>query len=95
MKVTRNTIEQVANLARLKLTETETDKMTVEMGKIIEWVDKLRQLDTNGIKPMEHVIPMNNIFREDIPKASYDREKILKNAPSSEEGCFKVPKVVE
>lgn len=95
MKVTRETIEHVANLARLNLTEKEKVSLTTEMEEIISWVDKLNELDTTGVKPMEHVIPIRNVFREDIVEKSYDREKILANAPVSEDGCFKVPKVVE
>jgi len=94
MKVTRQTIEHVANLARLNLTEAEKENLTAKMGDIIEWVDKLNELDTTDVKPMEHVIPMWNVLREDEVKESYDREKILANAPVSEDGCFKVPTVV-
>lgn len=95
MKVTRQTIEHVANLARLNLTENEKDSLTSEMEEIISWVDKLNELDTSGVKPMEHVIPMKNVFREDKVEQSLERDKILANAPVAEDGCFKVPKVVE
>lgn len=95
MKVTAQTIEHVAELARLNLSEQETDKLTADMGNIISWIDKLNELDTSDVKPMEHVIPMRNVFREDRAECSYDREKILENAASKENGCFKVPKVVE
>ena len=95
MKVTRETIEHVANLARLNLTEKEKEKLTSEMGHIIAHFDKLNELDTSNIKPMEHVIPIKNVFREDRTDKSYDRDKILANAPSQEDGCFKVPKIVE
>lgn len=95
MKVTKETIEHVAKLARLNITEHEKEKLTYEMENIISYVDKLNELDTTGVKPMEHVIPMKNVFRDDNVEKSYDREKILSNAPSKEDGCFKVPKVVE
>ena len=95
MKVTRETIQHVADLARLNLTETEKERLTSDMEKIISYVDKLNELDTSGILPMEHVIPIRNVLREDKAEKSYDREKILANAPLSEDGCFKVPKVVE
>lgn len=95
MRVTKETIEHVANLARLNLTEQETEKLTVEMAEIISYVDKLNELDTSDISPTAHVIPINNVFREDIAEKSFDRDKILANAPSAEDGCFKVPKVVE
>jgi len=95
MKVTKATIEHVANLARLNLTQDEMDRLTSEMENIISYVDKLNELDTSGVKPMEHVIPIKNVFREDRVEKSYDREKVLSNAPSRENGCFKVPKIVE
>jgi aspartyl-tRNA(Asn)/glutamyl-tRNA(Gln) amidotransferase subunit C len=95
MKVTRETIEYVAGLARLNLTPEEEARLTTDMESIISYVDKLNELDTEGIEPMEHVIPIRNVLREDVAEKSYDREKILANAPSGEDGCFKVPKVVE
>jgi aspartyl-tRNA(Asn)/glutamyl-tRNA(Gln) amidotransferase subunit C len=95
MKITKETIEHVANLARLNLTEQEKEKLTIEMASILSYVDKLNELDTTDIEPRSHVLPMKNVFREDITASSYDREKILQNSPSQEDGCFKVPKVVE
>lgn len=95
MKVTRDTIEHIAGLARLNITEAEKDKLTLEMENILSYVDKLNELDTSGLKPMEHVIPLKNVLREDKVEKSYDRDRMLANAPSSEDGCFKVPKVVE
>ena len=95
MKITKETIEHVANLARLNLSEQEKDKLTTEMESIISYVDKLNELDTSSVQPTSHVLPVKNVFREDKVENSYDREKILKNAPAQEDGCFKVPKVVE
>lgn len=95
MKISGETIEHVAKLARLNLTQEEKEKLTLEMGSIISYVDKLNELYTSGIHPTAHVMPIQNVFREDVACRSYDREKVLANAPSQEEGCFKVPKVVE
>jgi aspartyl-tRNA(Asn)/glutamyl-tRNA(Gln) amidotransferase subunit C len=95
MKITRETIEHVAQLARLNLTEAEIVKLTSEMENIISYVDKLNELDTSNIQPTAHVMPLKNVFREDVAKESYDREKLLANAPSKENGCVQVPKVVE
>lgn len=95
MKVTSETIEHVAELARLKLTPEEKKGLTHDMADIIEWVDRLNKLDTSGIEPMAHIMPVRNVFREDGAKPSYDREEILSNAPSRGDGCFKVPKIVE
>ncbi|GAE87454.1 Asp-tRNA(Asn)/Glu-tRNA(Gln) amidotransferase subunit GatC [Acetivibrio straminisolvens] len=95
MKVTKETIEYVANLARLKLTEEEKEKFIRDMENIISYVDKLNELDTSEIAPTDHVIPINNVFRDDEVLDSYPKDKMLMNAPSKENGCFKVPKVVE
>ena len=95
MKVTKETIEHVANLARLNISEAEKEKLTSEMENIISYVDKLNELDTSDVKPMEHVIPIQNVLREDRVTGSFDRDKLLKGAPSQEAGCYKVPKVVE
>lgn len=95
MIITREIIEHVANLARLNLTENEKEKLTAEMADILTYVDKLNELDTSGVEPLSHVLPIKNVFREDKVLASFEREKMLSNAPSHENGCFKVPKVVE
>lgn len=95
MKITKETIEHVANLARLNLTDEEKSTLVSDMEQIISYVDKLNELDTSNVKPTDHVIPISNVFREDKAEPSFPREKILANAPSSEDGCFKVPKIVE
>ena len=95
MKVKKETIEYVANLARLNVSEAEKEKLTLEMENIISYVDKLNELDTFNVKPMEHVIPIQNVLRDDVVTGSFDRDKLLKSAPSHEDGCYKVPKVVE
>lgn len=95
MKVTKETIEHVANLARLNISEAEKEKLTLDMENILSYVDKLNELDTSDVKPMEHVIPIQNVLREDVVTGSFERDKLLKSAPSHEDGCYKVPKVVE
>lgn len=95
MKITQEIIEHIADLARLNLTDSEKEKLTHEMANIVAYVDKLNELDTSNVEPTSHVKPVYNVFREDKVKDSYDREKILANAPSADEGCFKVPRVVE
>jgi aspartyl-tRNA(Asn)/glutamyl-tRNA(Gln) amidotransferase subunit C len=95
VKISLETVEYVAGLARLNLSDKEKEEMVAQMGGILEYMDKLNTLDTSGVKPLEHVEPMSNVFREDKKKASYDREKILSNAPDKDEGAFRVPKIVE
>lgn len=95
MRLTEKEIEHVAGLARLNLTEEEKQKMTRELADIISFADKLNELDTQGVEPTAHVLPMANVFRRDVVRPSYDREELLANAPVVEDGCIKVPKVVE
>lgn len=83
--ITRNDVEYVANLARLTLTEEEIEKMTKELGAIIEFANKLSELNTEGIEPTAHVLNIYNVFRSDEVKPSYPREEILKNAPSHDD----------
>ena len=95
MKITKEIIEHIADLARLNLTDKEKEKLTSEMANIVAYVDKLNELDTTNVPPTSHVKPVHNVLREDRVEKSYDREKILANAPSCEDGFFKVPRVVE
>ena len=85
----------VAKLARLNLTDSESERLTKDMESIIGFADKLNELDTEGVVPTAHAIPMSNAFREDEVLPSYDNELIIKNAPHAEDGCFVVPRVVE
>ena len=95
MSITTDDIEYVLKLARLRLTEEEKQKLIKQMGDVIGFVDKLNEIDTTGIEPTAHVLPIHNVFREDIVQQSFDRDKILQNASSKKDGCFLVPKVVE
>ena len=95
MKISLETVEYVAALARLELSDDEKEMMVSQMGEILDYMDKLNTLDTEGVKPLEHVEPMSNVFRKDEVKPSFDREKILANAPDKEDGAFRVPKIVE
>ncbi len=95
MKISKEEVLHVAKLARLKLSEAEALTLAHDMESIIGFADKLNELDTEGVVPTAHAIPMSNAFREDVVKPSYDREAMLKNAPSAEDGGYTVPKVVE
>ena len=94
MSVTRKEVEHIAELARLQLDESELEEYTLQLNKILEYVEKLNELDTENVKPLSHPIEGANIFREDIVQRSVDREDALKNAPSKDEEFFKVPKVI-
>lgn len=95
MKISKEEVLHVAKLARLKLSDSEAEALSKDMESIIGFADKLNELDTEGIVPTAHAIPMSNAFREDVVKPSYPCEDMLKNAPAAEDGGYTVPKVVE
>ena len=65
------------------------------MGRMLDYIYKLNELDTSGVEPMSHIFPVNNVFREDVVTNGDDRENILGNAPRQKDGAFQVPKTVE
>lgn len=95
MKISRETVEYVAELARLYVSEEEKRKLVKQMGEIIGYVEKINKLDTSGVEPLEHVENTTNVFREDKVKNSLKRELILENAPEDEDGAFRVPEIME
>lgn len=95
MTLTIKEVEHVANLARLDLAEGEAEALTGQLGAILSYVEKLRQLNTDGVEPTSHAIPVNNVFREDNIIQPLGQERALANAPDKADGCFRVPKVVE
>ena len=94
MKITKDEVLYVADLARLNLDEAAIEKFAGQIGEILEYVDKLNEVDTRGVKPTSHAISLTNAFRSDDPKEHLAREKALANAPDKEDGNFIVPKVV-
>lgn len=94
MSITREEVEKVALLARLRLTEAELDRMTDQMGQILGYMDLLGEVDTEGIEPMAHAIDVRNILRDDKVRKSAPREKILRSAPSKDDECYLVPAVL-
>lgn len=95
MKITKEQVEHVANLARLNLTDEEKEQMTKDMEAIIAFADQINGLDIADVEPTAHVIPINNVFRDDEVKPSMERDILLSNAPNQKNGCFNVPKIVE
>lgn len=94
-KITIEEVEKVANLARLTFDEEGKKQFTEHLARILTYIDKLNELDTTDVPPTSHVIPIRNVTKEDAVKPSYQREVVLKTAPSAEEGYFEVPKVIE
>ena len=93
--ITDETIDYVGILAKLELSREEKEAAKNDMSRMLDYIDKLNQLDTTQVEPMSHVFPVNNVFREDVVTNGDDRDNILKNAPEQKEGAFKVPKTVE
>jgi aspartyl-tRNA(Asn)/glutamyl-tRNA(Gln) amidotransferase subunit C len=95
MKMTLAEVEYVARLARLELTAGEKELFAGQMGAILGYVEKLRSVDTDGIVPTSHAVPMENAFREDTVQLSIGLGKALANAPLVSGSFFAVPKVIE
>lgn len=93
--ITDEIIEYVAILAKLELSEEEKKQAKKDMTNMLNYIDKLNELDTDGAEPLSHVFPVNNVFRDDIVMNGDDRDVILANAPEKKDGSFKVPKTVE
>jgi len=88
-------IEDVSLLSRLKLSDTEKELFAGQLHKIIEYTEKLNELDTSCVEPTAHILSMNNIFREDKLRNSLPPDKALQNAPDREGIFYKVPKIIK
>ena len=95
MEITKEMVDYVSTLSRLKLDEEAKEKMQGELQQIIAYMDVLNTLDTEGVEPMSHVFPVKNVLREDEVKPSTPREALLRNAPVPDEEAFLVPKAVD
>jgi aspartyl-tRNA(Asn)/glutamyl-tRNA(Gln) amidotransferase subunit C len=95
MSVTKKDVEKIAELARLKFNENELESFAEEMNKILSYVEKLNELDTENVEPLSHPNETINVFRNDELKQSISTEDALKNAPDKDDKFFKVPKVIQ
>lgn len=95
MKITKEEVNHVADLARLEMPEASVQKFVEQIGQILEYVDTLNAIDTTGIVATSHATNLTNAFREDEMHPHIDREDALANAPEQEDGCFIVPRVIE
>jgi len=95
MKITRQEVEHVALLARLKVSETEKERFTTQLNSILEYMDKLKELDTSQVEPTFHAATRKNVFREDRALPSSPQDLTLSNAPDGDRGFFRVPKIIE
>ncbi len=93
--ISDETIEYVGILAKLELSDEEKERAKSDMGRMLDYIDKLGELDTEGVEPMSHVFPVQNVFREDVVTNGDTREALLTNAPEQKDGMFMVPKTFE
>lgn len=91
--ISTDDVKHVAKLARLELTEEEINKYSKQLGSILQYVEQMNEVDTTGIEPMPHAIPVYNVMREDVVKYEQTKEEMLANAPFEEDGFFRVPKI--
>lgn len=89
------TINYVGILAKLELSPQEKEQAKTDMGRILDYIDKLGELDTTGVEPMSHVFPVQNVFREDVVTNGDESKATLQNAPGMKQNMFKVPRTVE
>ncbi|NOY65495.1 MAG: Asp-tRNA(Asn)/Glu-tRNA(Gln) amidotransferase subunit GatC [Nitrospirae bacterium] len=95
MRISSKEVEHIAMLARLKLTEEEKELFSEQLSKILDYIEKLNELDTVDVEPTSHVIPLRNVFRKDEPAQSLSVDDALKNAPDRAGSFYRVPKIIE
>jgi aspartyl-tRNA(Asn)/glutamyl-tRNA(Gln) amidotransferase subunit C len=95
VKITRSDVEHVAQLARLRFSQDQLELFTEQLNTLLSYFDKLQEVDTAGIEPSTHAVDLCNAFRQDLSRPSMAEDDALRNAPASERGCFKVPKIIE
>jgi aspartyl-tRNA(Asn)/glutamyl-tRNA(Gln) amidotransferase subunit C len=91
LMIEREQVEHVARLARLKLTDEEVERMASELSGILEHVERISELDLDGVEPTSHVIALENVLRPDEPRPSWPAEEVLESAPDPASGSFRVP----
>ena len=95
MAITKETVEYVSHLARIELKPQELEKISRQLQGILDFIDKLTKLNIENIQPTSHILPLNNVLREDVLKESLPPQKTLNNAPGKERSFFVVPKIIE
>lgn len=88
-------VKYIADLSRIHLKDSEIKHLTKDLEKILDYINKLENLDVSGVKPTSHVLPLKNVYREDVVKPSLSQEDALKFCVEQYKGSFKVPKVIE
>jgi len=95
MGLSREDVQHVAQLARLDFSEEEEARLAEEMSRILDYAEKLDELDTSGVPPMSHVLDVTNVFRDDDVESRIEQEQALEPAPETDGPYFRVPQVVE
>ena len=95
VKITLAEVEHVARLARLALDADEKEHMRSQLDAILGYVEQLRRVNTDGVEPTAHVLPLVNVLRDDEVRPSYPVEAMLANAPDAQDGQFRVPRILE
>ena len=93
-KISREQVQETAQLGRILLSDAQVHSFTSQLGDILAYFEKLNELDTEGVEPLHHVLPITNVLRPDSPTPSLGTELALREAPQQEDGFFKVPKVL-
>lgn len=94
-KISLQEVEHVARLARLELSDADKERMRRELDGILSYIGKLRALDTEGVEPTSHAVPLTNVLRQDETRPSFPQSDMLANAPERSGDFFRVPKIIE
>ncbi len=94
-KIDQAQVRKVARLSRLELTDAEVEEFTDQLSAILDYVEKMNELDTDNVQPLAHCLPVSNVFRQDCVKQSLGTERTLANAPQRDGEFFKVPKILD
>lgn len=94
-KISKDEVERLGRLARIKLSDSEIEKFQLELGAILEYVEKLQSVDTEGVEPTSQVTGLEDVWREDLEKPQPGRKELLKNSPDQQEGYVKVKRILQ
>jgi len=93
-EISKKEVEKICDLSNLEVDDKEKNKFTEELGDILDYIEKLNQLDTSGVKPTAYPVKLRNVLRKDNVEESIEKEEVLKNAPDKVEDQFKVPPIM-
>ena len=95
VKIDEEQVRRVALLSRLELSDEEVAQFSVQLSDIVEYIEKLNELNTDNVQPLAHCLPVHNVLREDVPRPSLTNDQALANAPQRQDEYFKVPKILD